>query len=62
MVAPEDMDTDGPAYVNAGRLWAGGAGAAVVAALAVITLLSGVGRSDARPVDMSRPGRPIPAR
>ncbi len=36
MVVPEDMDTVGSAYVNAGRLWAGGAATAVVAALAVV--------------------------
>jgi hypothetical protein len=36
MVIPEDIDTVGPVYVNAGRLWAGGAATAVVAALAVV--------------------------
>jgi Na+/phosphate symporter len=35
MVAPENLDTAGPG-VNAGRLWAGGAATAVVAALAVV--------------------------
>jgi hypothetical protein len=35
MVAPEDMDEAWQVRVNAGRLWAGGAATAVVAALAV---------------------------
>src|SRR6202047_1929882 len=36
MVAPEDMDGAWQDRVNAGRLWAGGAATAVVAALAVV--------------------------
>ena len=34
----------------------------IVVGVAVITLLSGVGRSAARPADMSSSDRPIPAR
>jgi len=36
MVAPDDIDEAGPACVNTGRLWAGGAATAIVAALAVV--------------------------
>ncbi len=36
MVAPEDVDVAGHVHVNAGRLWAGGAATAMVAALAVL--------------------------
>ena len=36
MVAPNDIDEVGPACVNTGRLWAGGAATAIVAALAVV--------------------------
>lgn len=34
--SPDDRDTDGQAYANAGRLWAGGAATAFMAALAVV--------------------------
>jgi hypothetical protein len=34
----------------------------IVVGVAVISLLSGVGRSAARPVDLSSPGRPMTAR
>src|ERR1700730_18256623 len=36
MVAPEDIDVAGHVHVDAGRLWAGGVAAAVVAALVVL--------------------------
>lgn len=36
MAFPEDMDPSGPTPVDVGRLWAGGAATAVVAALAVV--------------------------
>ncbi len=36
MVAHNDIDEAGPACVNTGRLWAGGAATAIVAALAVV--------------------------
>jgi Na+/phosphate symporter len=36
MLDPGDIDTAGPAQVDARRLWAGGAATAVVAALAVV--------------------------
>jgi hypothetical protein len=36
MVAPNDIDEAGPVCVNTGRLWAGGAATAIVAALAVV--------------------------
>jgi nicotinamide riboside transporter PnuC len=35
-MVPEDMDMAEPPYLNAGRLWAGGAATAIVAALAVV--------------------------
>jgi hypothetical protein len=69
MEAPGNMETDGPAVAAApftqpaplaSKIFT--AIINIVVGVAVITLLSGVGRSAARPVDMSRPDRAIPAR
>ena len=78
MITAEEMEPAGHVHVNAGRLWAGGVATAIVAALAskiftaiinivvgvaVISLLSGVGRVAIRPAALPTiPDRPVTSR
>ena len=66
MLTAEEMEPAGHVHVNAGRLWGGGIATAIiniVVGVAVISLLSGVGRVAIRPVALPAiPDRPVTSR
>ncbi len=66
MLTAEEMEPAGHVHVNAGRLWAGGVATAIiniVVGVAVISLLSGVGRVAIRPAALPTiPDRPVTLR
>ena len=66
MITAEEMEPAGHVHVNAGRLWAGGVATAIiniVVGVAVISLLSGVGRVAIRPAALlTIPDRPVTSR
>jgi hypothetical protein len=66
MLTAEEMEPAGHVHVNAGRLWAGGVATAIiniVVGVAVISLLSGVGRVAIRPAALPTiPDRPVTSR
>ena len=66
MLTAEEMEPAGHVHVNTGRLWAGGIATAIiniVVGVAVISLLSGVGRVAIRPAALPTiPDRPVTSR
>ena len=66
MITAEEMEPAGHVHVNTGRLWAGGIATAIiniVVGVAVISLLSGVGRVAIRPAALPTiPDRPVTSR